>query len=94
MKAKTNIRKIIVRLFLAVFAVYAVISLVDMQLGLAQRKQELQELQTRLEATGFENKELKRRLSAEMDESELERIARELGYVAPDERVFIDISGR
>jgi len=94
MKRKTSIRKIVVRLFLAVFAVYAVISLVDMQVGLAQRKQELAELQVRLEITGFENKELKRRLSTEMDASEIERIARELGYVAPDERVFIDISGR
>ena len=94
MKQKTSIRKIIVRLFLAVFAVYAVISLVDMQVALARRKQELLELQTRLETTGFDNKDLKRRLATEMDEGEIERIARELGYVAPDERVFIDISGR
>ena len=84
----------ITRLFLAIFAVYAVVSLLDMQMHLAQRRQELDELRRRFEIQRLENKELARKIAEDMDADDIERIARENGYVAPDERVFIDISGR
>jgi cell division protein FtsB len=92
---KTKSRKsLLLRLILAFLAIYAVVALVDMQITLVQKKQELVELESKAEAQRLANKDLERELTADPDEDYIERYAREyLDYVAPDERVFIDISG-
>jgi cell division protein FtsB len=93
-RKKGGLRKIVTRLFLAVFAVYAVVSLVDMQVNLAQRRQELEDVQARYEALRIEGKELARKVAEDLDLEDRERIARENDYVAPDEKVFRNISGK
>jgi len=73
---------------------YAAVLLIDLQVTLASRKQELAELQQQYEEKRIANKELELQLQQGMDEEYVERIAREkLDYVAPDEKVYIDISG-
>jgi cell division protein FtsB len=73
---------------------YAAVLLIDLQVTLASRKQELAELQQKYEEKRIANKELELQLQQGMDEEYVERIAREkLDYVAPDEKVYIDISG-
>jgi len=63
-------------------------------MSLGARKQELSELQVRLETQRLANKDLERQLAEGVDEEYIERVARErLEYVAPDETVFIDVSG-
>ena len=98
MKAKKKpLSRFILRVLLAVFAVYAALTLVDAQVRLAERRQELGVLEARHEIHRLENRELERRLqfASDMTREEIERIAREqLDFVAPDQRVFIDISGR
>jgi cell division protein FtsB len=82
-------------LLIVVLAAYVARTLVGAQVHLAERKQELGMLEARAETQRLENKELERRLSNDMTHEDIERIAREqLDFVTPDQRVFIDISGR
>jgi len=65
-----------------------------MQINLANRRRQLIELEQRVEIQRIANKELERQLAQGMDQMYIERIARErLGFIDPDETVYIDISG-
>lgn len=87
-------KSIIRRVGFVVLVIYVCFMLVDMQVTLAERNEELSALKNQHELQRIENKDLQRQLSIEYDDEEIERIAREqLEYVAPDEKVFIDISG-
>lgn len=87
-------KSVFFRLGIAVFAVYAVVTLLDMQISLAERREEAAILQEQLETQRVENKELERQLAAGTDEEYVEKAARDqLDYAYPDEQVFIDISG-
>ena len=69
------------------------INLVQYQVSIASKQQELQSVQNQLSAQLTENAELSGTL--EQGESAIiERYAREQGYAKPNERVFVDISGR
>jgi len=70
------------------------VHLIDMQINMATRRRQLVELEQRVETQRIANRELERQLEQGMDEQYIERIARErLGFVAPNETVYIDISG-
>ena len=63
------------------------------QVSIAAKQQELQSLKNQLAAQVTENAEL----SGTLDQGEdaiIERYAREQGYAKPNERVFVDISGK
>ena len=69
------------------------INLVQYQVSIASKQQELQSVQNQLSAQLTENAELSGTL--EQGESAIiERFAREQGYAKPNERVFVDISGK
>lgn len=87
-------KSLILRVLVFVFLVYSAIMLVDMQVNIAQNKQNLEELSLRRESMRLANKEIERELEGGVDQDYIERIAREkLDFVDPDEQVFIDISG-
>ena len=87
-------KNLMLKVCIFAFVAYAAVLLINMQVNLAGRKQQLAELQIRHEVRRIANKELERRLKEGEDQEYIERIAREkLDYVAPDERVYIDISG-
>ncbi|MCL2578831.1 MAG: septum formation initiator family protein [Oscillospiraceae bacterium] len=82
------------RLCIFAFVVYAVVLLIDMQIDIANRNRQLNELAQRVETQRISNKELERQLAMGMDQEHIERVARErLGFIAPDETVFVDVSG-
>lgn len=69
------------------------INLVQYQVSITSKQQELQSVQNQLSAQLTENAELSGTL--EQGESAIiERYAREQGYAKPNERVFVDISGK
>ena len=69
------------------------VNLVQYQVSIASKQQELQSVQNQLGAQLTENAELSGTL--EQGESAIiERYAREQGYAKPNERVFVDISGK
>ena len=91
---KSKSGSLILRVCVFAFVVYAMVHLIDMQINMVSRRQQLVELEQRVETQRIANRELERQLAQGMDERYIERIARErLGFVAPNETVYIDISG-
>ncbi len=69
------------------------VSLVRYQVAISSKKQELANVQDQLNQQLAQNEELTRSL-ADGEDAIIERIAREQGYAKPNERVFVDISGK
>lgn len=87
--------KLIVRLTVFAFLIYSVVMVTSKQLELKEKKQQLAELSAKCTEQKLENDELERIFSSGDDLSYIEKIAREkLGYVYPDETVYLDISGK
>lgn len=64
------------------------------QVTISSKRQELAAVQAQLEQQNQANEELARVLEGDDDEIN-ERIARDIyGYAAPNERVFVDMSGK
>lgn len=87
--------------FLLKFAVFClaavvVLSLVERQIQIAEKREQLQQLQTQLEVQNEKNEQLKASLNnddeALQDYAE-KRARRDLGYAKPHERVFVDVGG-
>ena len=72
---------------------YLFFLLIQYQVSIASKQQELQSLQDQLTAQETTNAELSSTLD-QGDSAIIERYAREQGYVRPNERVFVDISGK
>ena len=72
---------------------YLFFLLIQYQVSIASKQQELQSLQNQLTAQETTNAELSSTLD-QGDSAIIERYAREQGYVRPNERVFVDISGK
>ena len=95
-KPKRRKRSIILRIALLAFAVYIVASIVNQQIQIGQKKQELSMVSQQLNAQNLKNEELKTALETGTTDSDefIERKAREeLNYVKPNERVFVNIAG-
>ena len=85
---------LVLRICIFAFVVYAMVHLIDMQINTVSRRRQLVELEQRVEAQRIANRELERQLAHGLDEQYIERIARDrLGFIAPNETVYIDISG-
>ncbi len=95
-KPKRRKRSIILRIALLAFAVYIVVSIVNQQIQIGQKKQELSTVSQQLNAQNLKNEELKTALETGTTDSDefIQRKAREeLNYVKPNERVFVNIAG-
>lgn len=92
---KKRRKSVILRLLLLAFSVYILISLINYQVQLTNHRRDLAEKQSTLEAKNLEVSELKRLLESGTESQLIERAARErLGYVYPDEQVYVDLSGQ
>ncbi|XOQ44722.1 MAG: Septum formation initiator [Clostridium sp.] len=86
----------LLRLAVFVFAAYMLVTLINQQLQIQKKRQELQMIQQQIKIQEIKNADLKHALSTEADsESDyIERKAREeLDYAKPGERVFVNIGG-
>lgn len=72
---------------------YLFINLVQSQVTIGSKKQELANVKAQLAEQQAQNEELQRSL-ADGEDAIIERIAREQGYAKPNERIFVDISGK
>ena len=92
---KKRRKSVILRLLLLAFSVYILISLINYQVQLTNHRRDLAEKQSTLEAKNLEVSELERLLESGTVSQLIERAARErLGYVYPDEQVYVDLSGQ
>ena len=81
----------ILRLALLVFAVYVVSYFIIMQIDIENRRTELLAIEDELKKEEYINKELTSILKFGKSNEYIMKIAREkLGYVFPEERVFVD----
>ena len=88
-------KSILLRILLLVFSVYIIISLTNLQIQLIERKRELKSGEALLAAKELKTEELLRLLDSGTEAELIEKAARErLGYVYPDEQVFVDLSGQ
>ncbi|MCL2057412.1 MAG: septum formation initiator family protein [Oscillospiraceae bacterium] len=93
-KKKSFKRRLLRLLIPAALIAYGAAVIVDMQIGVSQKQRELENIRARVESQRLDNAELERMLTMGLDEEYIERYARDyLGYVSPDQQVFIDISG-
>lgn len=91
---KRTSKNFILSICVLAFTIYAAISLVDMQVQIAARRQVLDEMRKSVEVQRLANRELERQLNEGLNSEKIERIARDkLDYVYPNEKVYIDISG-
>ncbi|MBQ2153318.1 MAG: septum formation initiator family protein [Clostridia bacterium] len=106
MKSRSNKRKktkdnkkmisFIISIAVILFAFYAVVTLVDQQLKIADKKEELAELQNEIIIQEVKNDELNDVYNLEDSDNDayIERVAREeFDYSKQGERVFINIAG-
>lgn len=93
-KQKPRFSTVLLRLGCIGLGLYLVITLVYSQVTLASQRAALGNLNRQVTEQQTQNKELARVLEAGDEAAVMESIAREkLGYAAPDERVFVDMSG-
>ena len=86
----------VISVALAAFTLYAVITLVGQQLKIAEKKEELEQIQDQIVLQEIKNDELNEIYNLDDDENNayIERVAREeFDYSKKGERVFINIAG-
>ncbi|MDD4850181.1 MAG: septum formation initiator family protein [Gemmiger sp.] len=80
-------------LALLALCAYLVLNLVRTQVTISTKRQELAAVKADLSTQLAKNEELSRSL-ADGEDAIIERIAREQGYAKPNERIFVDYSGK
>ena len=95
-KRKKQRGSLLLKLAIFAFAAYIVFALVNQQVQINEKSQELADLQEQVETQKIENEDMKHALNADEEETKeyIERVAREdLDYAKPGERVFVNIAG-
>ena len=84
-------KSLILKAVVLIFAVYVVVNLIILETQLISNNQTLTKKQQELQATNAHIEELQKMLDNGEEQAFIEKAARErLGYVYPDEQVFID----
>jgi len=92
---KTRRVHIAAKIFVLAFSVYAAFTLVSLQLQIREKEKRVAALQAAIHQQEMENRQIQDILDSADDTEYIAEIAREkLGYVAPGERVFVDISSK
>lgn len=93
MTRKNGILRRLLPLFILILCASLVYSLVRCQMSISAKQQELVGVQAQLNDQLAQNEELRRTLD-DGEDAIIERIARDEGYSKPNERIWIDISGK
>ena len=95
-KPLLNLRYIVLCVVVLVFAVYSVVTLVNIYSPIAQKKSELEDIQGEITVQEIKNEEMNDLYNSSDEEFSqyVEDIAREdFDYIRQGERVFVNISG-
>lgn len=93
---KQKNKYLILKLALVAFAIYMCVVMVNQQITINKKQQELANIKHQLEIQETNNNNLEKVLRSDQSETEkyIEKIAREsLGLSKPGEKIFIGISG-
>ena len=87
--------RLILRVGVVLVGGYLVIGMIFNQMEISAKRQQLDTVQQQLAAQQAKNDEVTRILESGNDEEIIERVARDkLGYAKPNERVFVDVTGK
>ena len=95
-KPLLNLRYIVLCVVVLVFAVYSVVTLIDLYSQIGEKKSELEALNDEIAIQEIKNEEMNDLYNSSDEEFSkyVEEIAREdLDYIKQGERVFVNISG-
>ncbi len=95
-KPLLNLRYIVLCVVVLVFAVYSVVTLIDLYSQIGEKKSELEALNDEIAIQEIKNEEMNDLYNSSDEEFSkyVEEIAREdLDYIKDGERVFVNISG-
>lgn len=81
------------RLILGIFIIYAIYTLISLQIQIRQQKEVVSNLTEQVEEAQAKNAELTQQAEAEPDAEDIVNEAQKQGLAMPDERVYIDVSG-
>lgn len=85
---------VVVKLLLAVIAVYTAVQLINLQLAIYNKKAEAAQLQQKIELQQQKNDSLQKQVDKQITEEQIKRIARDkLGLSQDGEQIFVNISG-
>ncbi len=96
LKTKRQKGSFLLRLAIFAFAVYTVVALVNQQVQISEKRQELANVKQQIQIQEIKNEDIKHALSTGANASSdyIERVAREgLSLAKPGERVFVNIAG-
>lgn len=94
-KLKRMLKKYkIIKFSIIVFIVYFLFSFIKIEMQISEKKESLLSVQEDIKTIQSNNDKLSEILSSGEESGYIERVAREkLGFLYPDERVFINIFG-
>ncbi len=88
-------KNLLLRVLCIIVVCYFSVNLIDNYNTILAKRRELALLKEGCEEQELANQELERLLSMSDSKEYIERIARDkLGFVYPDEKIFIDVSGK
>ena len=95
-KKKKQKGSFLLRMAVFAFAVYIIVALVNQQVQISQKRQELTIIKQQIQIQEIKNEDIKHALSTGTSQNSdyIERVAREnLHFAKPGERVFVNIAG-
>ena len=92
-RKKKVVVKTLVRVFFVLLLLSMLVAYISNQVSISSRRAELQTLSEQIEQQKTQNEEMKRILSGDADDV-TEWVARDsYNYAAPNERIFVDVTG-
>lgn len=92
-RKKLNMKKVAVRVLFVSVLLYAVYTLASQQVSMIQRQKTAEDCEAMISDAKDENARLNEELGLVNSDEYKEQKARELlGYVKPDERIYIDVT--
>ncbi len=87
-------KNIVYKFAVIAFLIYGLVSIVSLNLDVASKEQELEDLNEQVMLLEQQNNEALLQSELEENNDYIEKVAREkLGYAYPNERIYVDISG-
>lgn len=90
-RAKTKGTSILIKIVFAILIVYLLYIFIGLQVKINEKKDQINDLDIQISNKTSEKEQLTSILGAEVDAEYVEKIARDLGYVNSDEKVYDSI---
>lgn len=92
---KSKKKNVILKVAFVLFAVYIAVTLINLQVEMTRKNQELTAIKAEQKEQQLKNEDIERLLEEDNDSEYIERVARDkLGYAKPNERIFVNGSGK